>query len=280
MKYMILDGKSLASEIYKSLKDTITTLDKKPTLWAVLVWESQASLRYIKQKRKYAKQVWMHFELFQFPQDISQKNLEQELDSLNRNEDISWYIVQLPLPGHIDTLQVIKTIDPKRDVDGFHPENQWKIMIDDKSWFAPCTPAGVMVLLEHYNIPISGKHVVILGRSNIVGKPIAQMCISEWATVTSCNSRTPDISRYTQNADIVICATGQKHILKAHMISDTCSVIDVGFSVVDGKIYGDAQTKEIMDNWNSITPVPGGVWPMTVAMLLSNTLKAHSMKHD
>ncbi len=275
---MILDGKKLASKIYDTLKKEISHLEKKPTLGAILVGDNSASLRYIAQKQKFSEKTGMNFKLFQFKDTISEEELLEEVKSLNNNSDISGYIVQLPLPKHINPLRIIRNIAPQKDIDGFHPENQGKVMIDDSSGFAPCTPAWIMELFKEYNIQLQGKKVVVLGKSNIVGKPITLLCINAGSTVISCNSKTPDLSIYTKDADIVICATGQTHLLKAHMVSQECVIIDVGFSVIDNVIYGDADTQGLIQQWNSITPVPGGVGPMTVAMLLSNTLKAHLNK--
>jgi len=220
----------------------------------------------------------MEFKLFHFGEDISQDELIAELENINNNQDVSAYIVQLPLPGHIDSNTIIESIDPLKDADGFHPVNQGKVMIWDKSGFAPCTPDGIMKLIEYYKIDLSGKKVCILGRSNIVWKPLTMLMINAGATVSVCNSRTPDISRYTRDADIVVCATGQAGLLTWDMLDNKAIIIDVGFSVIDGVIHGDADTQSLLEAWHMVTPVPWGVWPMTVAMLLSNTLRAHESK--
>lgn len=272
---MILDGKKLASKIYESLEENIKNLSTPPTLWAVLVGNNSASLRYIAQKRKFSEKIGMNFQLFQLPEDISEWDLLEEIQKLNTNPNISWYIVQLPLPKYIDNQKIIRSIDPKKDVDGFHPENQWKVLIGDQTGFLPCTPGGIMKIFEEYNISLAWKKVVILGRSNIVWKPLTLLCINAWATVVSCNSKTTNITDYTLDADIVVCATGQAHILKADMVTKETVIIDVGFSVIDNVIHGDAQTQSFIDRWSTITPVPGWVWPMTVALLLSNTYSAH-----
>lgn len=277
---MILDGKKIASDIYEWLWSQINSLIKKPVLWAILVWNSPESLRYISQKRKFAQKIGMGFELFQFSDDILEEALKSEVSSLNNNPNISGYIIQLPLPPGIDSLRIIRNIDPKKDVDGFHPENIGKIMIWDETGFAPCTPEWVMKIFEHYNISLSGKNIVVLGQSNIVGKPMAQMCINSGATVTSCNNITPDISLYTRSADIIISATGHVDLITPDIVKPDAVIIDVWFSVVDGKIFWDAKYDELLAAWNSITPVPGWVGPMTVAILLSNTLKAHKLSHD
>ena len=277
---MILDGKKIASRIYEELSSQITPLTDIPTLWAVLVWSSAESLRYISQKRKFAQKIGMGFKLFQFEETISEEQLKAEVIVLNNNPDISGYIVQLPLPDHIDPLGIIRNMDPKKDVDGFHPENIGKIMIGDETGFAPCTPAGVMKIFEYYDIPLSGKNIVVLGQSNIVGKPMAQMCITAGGSVSSCNHLTPDISLYTKNADIVISATWCIGLITPEIVRSSGIIIDVGFSLRDGKIFWDAQYDSLLAQGNSVTPVPGWVGPMTVAMLLSNTLQAHLASHD
>jgi len=277
---MILNWTQTSREIYENLKNNIWNLADAPTLWAILVWDSPASLRYIKQKRKFAKKIGMWFELIQRDENISQEELLETIQTCNTSENISWYIVQLPLPKHIDTNKIIESIDPKKDVDGFHPENQWKVMIHDNSGFVPCTPAGVIHLLSEYKVELSWKKVCIIGRSNIVGKPLALLCINAGATVSVCNSRTPKLEDFTISADIIICATGIPHLVKPGMTHKNAIIIDVWFSVVDGKIMGDADTQAFLDAGNSITPVPGWVGPMTVAMLMTNTYLAHTQKYE
>ena len=232
---MILNWKKIAREMYEQLSSQIKLLKNKPVLWAVLVWNSPESLRYIGQKRKFAEKIGMEFRLLQFEITITEEELKSKVIELNSNADISGYIIQLPLPSHIDPLRIIRNIDPKKDVDGFHPENQWKIMIWDNTGFSPCTPAWVMKMFEYYDISLPGKNIVILWQSNIVGKPMAQMCISEGATVTSCNHMTPDISIYTAQADIIISATGQVWLITPEIVNPKAVIIDIWFSVVDGK---------------------------------------------
>lgn len=273
---MILSGTEVAQQIYQELRETIQSLSTKPTLGAILVWDQDSpSMRYIEQKRRACKKIGMNFKLIHFPLNISQEQLKNEVIFLNNDMDISGYIVQLPLPNHIDALQIIRNINPKKDVDGFHPENQGKIVIGDSTGFIPCTPAGIMKIFKYYNIDLLGKNIKILWQSNIVGKPMVQLCINAWATVTSCNSKTKHLAEHTKHADIIISATGHAGLINAKMISSKCIVIDVWFSVLDGKIHWDADYKSIINQWNPITPVPGWVGPMTVAMLLTNTLQAH-----
>ncbi len=277
---MILNWTLTASKIYQELTQSISKLENKPILWAILVWDSSASLRYIKQKRKFAEQIWMWFELIQLSTQTTENELLDEIKKCNSRKEISGYIVQLPLPEHINTHKIISSISPNKDVDGFHPENQWKLMIWDSTGLSPCTPKWVMKLFQEYNISLSGKKVVVLGQSNIAWKPMAQMCINAWATVTSCNHLTPDISLFTKTADVIISATGVVWLITPEIVWKNCVIIDVGFSVVDGKIKWDADTQALIDYWTSITPVPGWVGPMTVAMLMENTYLAHMKKYE
>ncbi len=283
---MIIDWKKIAQKMYKKLKEDICRECKPalPTLWAILVWDNSASLRYIKQKRKWAKFVWMGFELQQFNKNVSEQELLEFLEHWNNDSKISWYIVQLPLPEHINSQKIINAISPKKDVDWFHPENQWKILLWDKTGFAPCTPEGVMEILNSPIIPflkgdknnvLEWKEVVVIWKSNIVGKPLVAMLMNAGATVISCNSKTLDINKFTKKADIVVCATWVPWLLQLENINDTTIVIDVWFTIVDWKIYWDAEFEEIHKNWNLITPVPGWVGRLTVANLLKNTFKAY-----
>lgn len=272
---MILDWKSIADSIYSSLKEEIQKLEKKPCLWVILIGDNPASLKYIWQKQKFAEKIWMDFKLFHYDKNTTEETLKTKIQELNNNTEISGYIIQLPLPSHIDTLRMIRNIAPKKDVDGFHPENIWKIMIGDPTGLEPCTPAGIMKIFSHYNIQLEGKNICILGQSNIVWKPMAQMCINAGATVSSLNHLTDDISFYTKHADIIISATWHIHLIRPEIVKSDAIIIDVWFSVKDGKIYGDAEFEALKQQWNAITPVPGWVWPMTVAMLLTNTYNTH-----
>lgn len=275
---MILSGKKVSASLNVSLKEKIKTLPSVPKLIAVLVWNNEESMRYISQKQKAAEAVGMDFELLKLHSDISESTLLEQIDILNNNNSVSWYIVQLPLPDWLDTQKILARINPHKDVDWFHPVNQGKLLIWDQSGHIPCTPKGVMKLLEYYTNSIKGKHVVIIGRSNIVWKPLAALCINAWATVTSCNSLTPDIWVFTRNADIVISAVWKAHFLHASHFSPHAILIDVWFSIKDGKLFWDINTQDCIAQWNKITPVPGGVGPMTVAMLLENTYQAHKLQ--
>jgi len=271
---MFIDGKKMAQELYDELKNEIQNYQKKPTLAAVLVGSNSASLRYIGQKKKFAEYVGIDFKLIELKQNVTQIELEKKIEEINNNSQIDGYIVQLPLPDHIDTTKIIEKIDPKKDVDGFHPINIGKVLIWDNSSFIPCTPAGVMHMLEKLDFQLPGKKVTIVWRSNIVGKPLAALMINAWATVTICNSKTLDVKQYTSHSDLVIMATGQPHLLNVAMVKIGTTIIDVWFSVVDGKILWDCDTQILEKVWNTITPVPGWVGPLTVAMLMKNTFKA------
>jgi len=275
---MIIDGKKIAETLYNNLKNDIQKQWIRPTLAAILVWENSASLRYIKQKRKWAEFVGIDFKLIQLKSNVTQIELEKTIDEVNNNNSIDGYIVQLPLPKHINETVIISRIDVRKDVDGFHPENVWKVLIGDSSGFVPCTPAGVMYMFETMKTNLPGKLITIVWRSNIVWKPLAALLINAWATVTVCNSKTINLKKHTSTADIVIMATGQPHLLKVDMVKIWTTVIDVWFTVIDGKIYWDADFDIMEKIWNIITPVPGWVWALTVAMLMKNTLQAALLK--
>lgn len=274
---MIIDWKKIAKKIYDEIKQEVDKSKKKPTLWAILVWNNSASLRYIWQKKKWAEYTWINFELKKLDEDISEKELLELLENFNSNENISWYIVQLPLPKHINEQKVINSINPDKDVDWFHEQNQWKVLIWDKSWFVPCTPAWIIKILEDIWEDISWKIITVIGRSNIVWKPITVLLINAWATVISCNSKTQNIEEFTKKSDIIILAAWKPWLLTKDMIKKEAIIIDVWFTIINDKIHGDANFEEIESNWNKITPVPGWVWALTVAMLMSNTLKAYNI---
>lgn len=276
LKTMIIDWKKIAIKLYDEIKDKVSKLEKKPTLWAVLIWDNSSSLRYIWQKKKWAEYTWINFDFRHLEKNISEEDLLNLIKEFNKSDDISWYIIQLPLPEHINTKKIISSISPKKDVDWFCPENIGKISIWDDSWIAPCTPAWIMYILKSLNIDLKWKNVCVIGRSNIVWKPITMLLMNAHATVTNCNSKTKDLKSFTKTSDIIICAAGKPGLLKADMIKDDTIIIDVWFTVIDGKIYWDADTQNINQKGNMITPVPWWVWPLTVSMLMKNTLDAHN----
>jgi len=275
---MIINGRKIADSIYSDLKIEIKKLGRKPTLGAILVWNNTASATYIKQKQKWADFVGINFILKKFPDSISEKDLLTEIHDFNDDRNVDGFIVQLPLPKHIRSKKIINAINPMKDVDGFHPENQGKVMIWDTSGFVPCTPAGIMRIFEKLNVDLSGKNAVVIGRSNIVWKPIANLLINAGATVTVCNSKTKKIDAFTRKADIVISAAGSPGLVKLSDINVNTLVIDVWFTIKDGKTYGDTDFNNMNLGWVMVTPVPGGVGPLTVAMLMKNTVTACSKK--
>ncbi len=281
----LLDGRVVAQSVYERLRADIAARALRITLGAIQVGDNRDSASYIGQKRKFAQQIGMGFDLRKFDEDISEVDLLAAVHDCNTDPNITGFIVQLPLPRHIDTNKVIRAIDPTKDVDGFTPVNIGEgVFLGQEGGFVSCTPKGVMEILKYYNIPLRGKKVVVLGRSNIVGKPIDLLLINAGATVTVCNSVTPDIKEYTRIADIVVCATGQPHLLTPEHVRPGTIIIDVGFKKVkveenaDEKekwiIYGDADTQALVAHGCPITPVPGGVGAMTVAMLLQSTYEA------
>ncbi|MBC7498365.1 bifunctional 5,10-methylenetetrahydrofolate dehydrogenase/5,10-methenyltetrahydrofolate cyclohydrolase [Candidatus Gracilibacteria bacterium] len=271
----ILDGRLVASTILEKIKSEITYsgIALRPMLAVVLIGDNPASLSYIRMKEKRAREVGMGFGLYRFPTTISQSELEREISTLSKNEKIHGLIVQSPLPNHIDRYAVIDCIDPDKDVDGFTKTQIGNMFLGhDGLW--SCTPKGIMTMLSYYQIDAKGKNVVVIGRSNIVGKPMALMLTNAGATVTSCNSSTKNIAEITKQADIIIVAIGKSGFLKREMVSPTSIIIDVGSTFVDGIGRGDADYDDLKDYVQAITPVPGGVGPMTVATLIENTWKA------
>lgn len=276
---MIIDWKNIGQKIYDELKNEISKLKNKPTLLAVLVWNNSSSLRYIKQKQKWADYVWINFKLEKFNENITEKELLLKLKEYNNNPEINWYIVQLPLPEKINSTKIINNIHPKKDVDWFHPNNQWKVLIWDKNWFIPCTPAWIIEIIKNQEIELEWKVVCVVWRSNIVWKPIISLLINAGATVICCNSKTKNLDKFTTQSDIIIVAAWKPELLKVNMLKVGATVIDVWFTIIDDKIYWDADTKLIDLVWNKVTPVPGWIWALTVAMLMKNTLKAYKLQN-
>jgi methylenetetrahydrofolate dehydrogenase (NADP+) / methenyltetrahydrofolate cyclohydrolase len=274
---MILSGTKIAKNIYKELREKVILMPEKPKLQVILVWENSPSMRYIKQKKKWCDFIGYEFELKEFWNQVSEAELIKCIESSNQDISIHGILVQTPLPAHIYTQKILNSIDPKKDVDWFHPYNQGKVVIGDKSGLEPCTPAGIIELISHVEKSIGGKYIVIVGRSNIVGKPLANMCINLGATVSICNSQTKDLIRYTKKADILIVATGKPKLISKDMIKEEALIIDVGFSVVDGKIWWDCDF-DIIQKTHTITPNPGWIWPMTVSFLMKNILKAYYLQ--
>jgi methylenetetrahydrofolate dehydrogenase (NADP+)/methenyltetrahydrofolate cyclohydrolase len=287
---ILLDGKKTSADIKQEIAKSVKEIKKQgrraPHLAAVLVGSDGASMTYVGAKVKACQLVGFDSTLIKLPEDTSEKALLQQIETLNNNPEIDGFIVQLPLPKHVDEQKVIMSIDPNKDVDGFHPENVGRLTLDLPT-FISATPFGIMELLERYEIPTSGKHVVVIGRSHIVGRPMSILLSQKRkagnATVTIAHSRTKDLKSLTQQADIVIAALGIPEFLTADMVKDNAVIIDVGITRVpdDSKkkgyrITGDVDFKAVSNKASHITPVPGGVGPMTIAMLLKNNLLAYN----
>lgn len=284
----ILDGKKISNDIKDEITQVVAQMkangQKTPHLAAVIVGEDGASLTYVGSKVRACARVGFESTLVQLPESITEQDLLTKIDQLNNDPEIDGFIVQLPLPRHIDTQKILLAVDPKKDVDGFHPENFGKLALDMET-FIPATPFGIMELLRRYDIETSGKHTVVIGRSHIVGRPISILMSRKGqpgdSTVTLTHSRTKDLAAYTREADIVISALGVPNFLKADMVKDGAVIIDVGITRVADTtaakgyvITGDVDYKGVSQKASYITPVPGGVGPMTIAMLLQNTLFA------
>ena len=274
-----IDGKAFSQTVLEKIREEHSQLKEKygklAGLAVVIVGNNPASQVYVKNKIRACENVGFYSENIELDENISEKELLQEIDKLNKNDRINGILVQLPLPAHINELKIIDSISPEKDVDGFHVSNIGKMVIGDETGFLSCTPYGIMQLLEEYRIEISGKDAVIIGRSNIVGKPMALMLIQKGATVQVCNSRTKDLRKKLNEADIIIVAAGVPKLLKKEDVKEGAVVIDVGINRVDGKICGDVDYEEVAEKTSYITPVPGGVGPMTIASLIKNTFKSY-----
>ena len=274
-----IDGKAFSQVILEKIREEHNQLKEKygkqAGLAVVIVGNNPASQVYVRNKMKACENVGFYSENIELDENISEEELLQEIDKLNKNDRINGILVQLPLPSHINELKIIDSISPEKDVDGFHVANIGKMVIGDETGFLSCTPYGIMQLLEEYKIEIAGKDAVIIGRSNIVGKPMALMLIQKGATVQVCNSRTKDLRKKLNDADIIIVAAGVPKLLKKGDVKEGAVVIDVGINRVDGKICGDVDYEEVAEKTSYITPVPGGVGPMTIASLIKNTFKSY-----
>ena len=274
---IISDGKAVSAKIREELKKETEQLNKKgikPGLAVVIVGNDPASRTYVNNKKKGCAEVGIYSEEYALPEETTQEELLELVDKLNKKEDINGILVQLPLPKHIDDKAVIAKISPKKDVDAFHVENVGRIMLGEYK-FLPCTPAGVMELLKAYDIDPAGKECVIIGRSNIVGKPMAMLLLHANGTVTVCHSKTKNLKDVTNRADILVSAIGKAKFVSADMVKEGAVVIDVGINRDEnGKLCGDVDFENVKEKASYITPVPGGVGPMTITMLLKNTIEA------
>jgi len=280
---IIIDGKEFSKKILEEIsneqKEIVEKKNLRPAgLAVIIVGENPASQVYVRNKTRACEKVGFYSETIKLEENISENDLIKKIEELNENNKIDGILVQLPLPKHIDELKVINSIKPEKDVDGFSNVNVGKMVIGDESGFLSCTPYGIMQLLEGYDIDVDGKDVVVVGRSNIVGKPMAMMLIQKGATVQVCNSRTKDLSKKLKKADIIVVAVGVPRMIKATDVKEGVVVIDVGINRVDGKLCGDVDYENVAQKASYITPVPGGVGPMTIASLIKNTFISYQRK--
>lgn len=279
---VIIDGKELAKKIRKELKQECDKLKEKgiePKLAVILVGDDPASKVYVRNKNRACEEIGIEFEEYILDSNTKQEELINLIKKLNENKKINGILLQSPIPDHLDIKQAFDTIKPEKDVDGFNPINVGKLSIGEDA-FISCTPYGVIKMFEEYNIDLNGKDVVILGRSNIVGKPLIQCCLNKNATVTTCHSKTKNLSEHTKRADIIIAAIGKAKFVTKDMVKDGATVIDVGINRnEDGKLVGDVDFENVEKIASYITPVPGGVGPMTIAMLMNNVIKASKIQN-
>ena len=279
---VILDGKAISKKVRGELKIKAEELRQKniiPKLAVIMVGDDKASQIYVKNKSKACQEIGIEFEEYFLGNDIKQEELIELIQKLNLNKSINGILLQSPIPKSLDINEAFRTILPEKDVDGFNPINVGKLCLNQET-FVSCTPYGIMKMFEEYDIDLTGKNVTILGRSNIVGKPLIQCCLNNNATVTVCHSKTKDLKEHTKNADIVISAIGKAKFVTADMIKNEAIVIDVGINRDEsGKIVGDVDFENVSSKASYITPVPGGVGPMTIAMLMNNVIKATKLQN-
>ena len=280
---IIIDGKELAKKIRANLKIECEELKKKnikSKLAVIMVGEDPASKVYVRNKSKACEDVGIEYEEYLLDSKITQKELIELIEKLNNDKTVNGILLQSPIPSNLDVNEAFRTISPQKDVDGFNPVNVGKLVLNQDT-FVSCTPYGIMKMFEEYDIDLTGKNVVILGRSNIVGKPLIHCCLNKNATVTSCHSKTQNIAQKAKEADVLISAIGKANFVTADMVKDGAVVIDVGINRLDnGKITGDVDFESVKEKASYITPVPGGVGPMTIAMLMNNVIKATRRQNE
>ena len=281
--YNLIDGKEVSKKIKAELKIEVEALKQKginPKLAVIMVGNNKASEVYVKNKSKACESTGIEFEEFLFDENITMDELLETIDKLNKDDSINGILLQSPIPKHLDELKAFNRIAPEKDVDGFNPVNVGNLSIG-RDCFISCTPYGIVKLLEHYNIETEGKNAVVIGRSNIVGKPMMQCLLEKNATVTVCHSRTKNLEEYTKKADILVAAIGKPKFVTENMVKENAVVIDVGINrMEDGKICGDVDFENVKEKVSYITPVPGGVGPMTIALLLYNLVKATKKQNN
>lgn len=281
MENKVLDGRKTAERYLEKIQKEVAAISfRKPKLVCIIVGENPSSLTYVRMKKKRCEKVGMLSEIVELPEGTSEEELLDQITKYNQDIHVDGILVQQPLPDHISVEKVLNAVDPSKDVDGFHPLNAGKLLTEDKTGFIPCTPLGIYTLLHENHISLSGKHVVIIGRSSIVGKPLAALLLQKGidATVTVVHSKTPHKERLTRLADILIVAIGKPHSITSDMIKNGAIVVDVGITRTEDGLFGDVAPEDLEEVISHITPVPGGVGPMTVAMLLFNTLKSFKQR--
>lgn len=267
---IILDGKKLRDKIFEDLKSKLDKMSVKPTLAVILAGDDPSSRIYVNNKKKCAEKLGINSIVIEYPSDVTEQEIIQKIQELNADEKITAILVQLPLPEHINKSNVINTILPQKDVDGLTTANSGKLFAGEKPYVYPCTPKGILLLLDEYNIELDGKHAVVIGRSNLVGKPVAQMLLNRNATVTMCHSHTKNLADIIKTADIVVSAVGKNVVGEKNIIKNNCVIVDVGiFRDESGKVRGDVE--KVSPAY--LSPVPGGVGPMTIASLMLNTVE-------
>ena len=273
----IINGKEISKRIKEELKQEIEVFSRKPSLVVIQVGNDIASDVYIEGKKKASLEVGIDFKHLKYEEDVTEEVLIEKIQELNSDDMVDGILLQLPLPKHLNEVKIINYIDPSKDVDGLTITNIGKLT-NKIDGLVSCTPLGIMELLSAYNVELEGKHVVIVGRSNLVGKPLISLFLNNNATVTVCHSKTKDLSEYTKQADILVVAVGKQNLINRDMIKKGCVIVDVGINRVEGKLYGDVYYLDVFDKVSLITPVPGGVGPMTVTMLLKNVVKCYKNK--
>lgn len=279
MSSIKIAGRPFSEKILSEVRDAVQKEQLQISIAVILVGDNPASLSYIKKKREAAESVGFHFDFIQKGDNVSQEELEKVIDTLNADRDITGYIIQMPLPKHLDSQALLSRIDPLKDIDGFHPMNIGKLFLNSGTYLPPATARAIVGLLDMYHIPVEGRRVSIIGRSNIVGKPLSLELINRGATVTVCNSKTQNLKEITLASDIIVSATGTPKLITADMVRDGAVTIDVGCTFCDGKVVGDIDTLSMMDKVSAYAPVPGGVGPGTVCMLINNALTAYRLQH-
>ncbi|WP_367120874.1 bifunctional methylenetetrahydrofolate dehydrogenase/methenyltetrahydrofolate cyclohydrolase FolD [Staphylococcus capitis] len=277
----VLDGKQIAKEYRQGLQEQVESLKERgftPKLSVILVGNDGASQSYVKSKKKAAEKIGMISEIVHFDESTSEEDVLKELYRLNNDDSVSGILVQVPLPEQVSEQKVLESINPDKDVDGFHPSNIGKLYIDEQT-FVPCTPLGIMEILKHADINLEGKHAVVIGRSHIVGQPVSKLLLQKNATVTILHSRSKDMSKHLKDADVIVSAVGKPGLVTKDVVKEGAVIIDVGNTPDEnGKLKGDVEYEEVKEIAGAITPVPGGVGPLTITMVLNNTLIAEKMR--